>query len=310
LDGSQQASVRGAQIGLVVNRGSGAALGADPLPPVLDALAARGVVPLTVEDSSCGVREAIDSALAKGVRRLLVFGGDGTIAAAAHALAGTDRELAVLPGGTMNLLAKDVGLPLDLEEAVDIALDGEARAIDVGVVNGQVFLVSSFLGLPTRLQKEREAQRGRLWKPLVYVRLALTAIVAVLRYPPLRLRVDLGDGRGSQRVATRAVNITNNLMSGAGPEPLRKQRLDAGELGLYIVRPMSLWRLLGLSIAIALGKFDAHPGLVRVVGDRFIVHSGRRKMHVMNDGELHLLSTPLVFTIRRRALRVVGPAEA
>jgi diacylglycerol kinase family enzyme len=99
-------------------------------------------------------------------------------------------------------------------------------------------------------------------------------------------------------------------MAGEGPEPLRKVRLDAGELGLYIVKPMSVWRLIGLSIAVAWGKFDAHPSLVRIVGDRFIVHSGRRKMHVMNDGELHLLSTPLVFTIRRRALRVVGPAEA
>src|SRR3954470_23933442 len=88
------------------------------------------------------VRSAID----RGAKRILVAGGDGTIGSAAGALAGTGVELAILPCGTLNHLANDLGLPLELEEAARVAKGGCVTPVDAAVVNDRIFLNTSSVG--------------------------------------------------------------------------------------------------------------------------------------------------------------------
>lgn len=284
-------------IGLIVNRASGGALGDELLPRLLKQLNGLGIEPVTAEDAEPSqVIEAIERVVAAGIERLVLFGGDGTIAAAARALVGTEVELAILPGGTMNLLAQNIGLPLQLEQAVDIAVNGHAVSIDVGDVNGEVFMVASVMGLPAQIQKAREANRSAL-KPIGWLKLAVAAVEALERYPSLRLEVDFGEG--PRRVRTRTLCVTS-------PD-IADEDAAMGELNLYILRPTGRWRALWRTVALTLGRAEGKPGLVRARGDRFVVDSHARYLHVMNDGETKMLEPPLVFAIRRQALRIVVP---
>ena len=86
-------------------------------------------------------------------------GGDGTIAAVAAALVGTDTPLGVLPMGTLNHFAKDLGIPLELEKAVQTLFTGKVAQVDVGEVNGRIFLNNSSLGFYPRIVQEREREQ-------------------------------------------------------------------------------------------------------------------------------------------------------
>lgn len=284
-------------IGIVVNRASGGALGDEPLPRLVEALAAHGVEPVVAETAEPGdVMGALERAVAAGIERLVLFGGDGTIAAAASALVDRPVELALIPGGTMNLLAQNFDIPVDPEKAIELAIHGKAREIDVGDINGDVFLVASVLGLPAQIQQAREANRDSP-KPIAWLKLGLAAVDALDRFPSLRLEVDLG--AGPRRVRTRTLCVT-------GPD-VEDEAAAAGELGLYILRPTSRWRVLLRALALTIGRTAGRPGLVRASGDRFVVDSDAPHLHVMNDGETRLIAPPLVFTIRRRALKLVAP---
>lgn len=296
------------RLGLVINRASGSAVAQTVETAIADAAAAQGDRLVVVEDAENRVTDAIEAAVAAGIDRLIVYGGDGTIAAAAQILLDTGIELAILPGGTMNILARDLSVPLDLDVALKTAVTGQSRTIDVGIVNGRVFLISAFLGFPTRLQRQREAGRGVKWKPVLWARMAFAALVALNRYPSLSLSVDLGGG--PRPIRTRALSVTNNeLVDSVAGGPSRG-RLDQGELALYIARPLTPWRLIRLAMDFARGRIAGHPDLIALKGDRFVVRARRRRLHVMNDGERLLLPIPLVFTIRRQALRVVTPTDA
>ncbi len=118
----------------------------DALRSRLDA-AGLTVVPEPRPDAPLPERLAAAAEL-PGIDAVAVAGGDGTLACAAQALTGREVPLGILPLGTMNLLAKDLGLPLDLDAAIAVLATGPMRAIDAGEVNGHVFLINSVLGLP------------------------------------------------------------------------------------------------------------------------------------------------------------------
>src|SRR2546423_730027 len=146
-------------------------------------------------------------ALSNGAGAIVAGGGDGTIAAVASQLVGTHRALGVLPLGTLNHFAKDLGVPLNLEEAARNVCEGRVARVDVGEVNGQVFVNNSSLGLYPRIVRRRDKLQARegdgKWKAF------FRAAFAVLRrYPFLRVRLN-ADGREIVR-ETPFVMIGNN----------------------------------------------------------------------------------------------------
>lgn len=247
------------------------------------------------------------AARTEGVAAVAVAGGDGTLNCAAGILAGTGVALGVLPFGTMNLLAKDLGLPLDLDGAVAALRTGRPRAVDLGEVNGHVFLINSVIGMPARVARHRELLHGRRIGPLGLARLALATLRHLGPYPRLRTTVTVGGRR--ERLRLRLLCVVNNDYAEAPGKILERERVDGGGLTLYIARRLPPWRLARLALGFAAGNWRAVPGLERHEGAGLAISAGRRALRVMNDGEIRLIASPLRYRLRPRALTVIVPSE-
>jgi diacylglycerol kinase family enzyme len=293
------------RIAVVINSAAGGLIGRAETEAALAArLRESGLEPVLVPESAGKLPARLDAALALHPDALVVGGGDGTIAAAAARLADTGVPLGILPLGTMNLLARDLGLPEDLDAAARALAGAERLAIDVAEVNGAVFLVAAMIGLPTRLGRHRERARGRGGLS-ARIGLGLAALRGALRHPPMRLALAL-PGRAGVRVWTRALVVTCNPLD-AERFPARRA-LDAGSLGVYVARDFGAWWVVRFALRLLLGRpWGEHPDLAATEAPRLTVLSPRRTLRVMLDGEAALLRPPLRFRIRRGALTVLAP---
>jgi diacylglycerol kinase family enzyme len=258
--------------------------------------AARGADPVALAKA----------ALRAGASLIIAAGGDGTVSAVAGAVAGSDAVMAVLPLGTLNHFAKDLGIPLDLPDAVATALEGEVVQVDVGEVNGRVFVNNSSLGLYPGLVLHREAlQRAGHGKWTAFAR----AVLYVLwRYRPLRASVASTEATDSA-LTTPFVFIGNNRYD-LDPKHLgERASLDAGMLWMCRAPEVDRSQLLRLAWQVLSGHHqDAE--LEQREGPQFQVHAGKRRVHVATDGEVAHMTSPLCYRIRPRALRVVVPRRA
>lgn len=245
--------------------------------------------------------------LATGPDAMIVAGGDGTVRAVAERMPGSDVPLGVLPAGTMNVLARDLGIPVDLARAVDALRTAPVRRIDVATVNGRPFLCSSMLALMPHLGRLREGARGKPGPGTL--RLIERALRLVRRYPRLRLVVTV-DGR-EHRVRTRAVVVSCNPLA-AGPAPMPgRDRLDAGTLAVYVTRDRTRWDLLLIATKLFDGSWQRDERIRAYEGKTVEVRSSKPALtSVMSDGEIAQLVMPLQFAIQPGALAVLMPGAA
>lgn len=295
-------------VALVTNAASGslAERGLDPAAPAA-ALAAVGLAVRAEPDPTLPLDARLRAAASlPGIDALVVAGGDGTLACAAQVLAGGDVALGILPAGTMNLLARDLGIPLALEAAAAVIADGRARAIDLGEVNGHVFAINSVLGMPARMARYREAERGR--PSLAGLARFLAALLRNLDPAP-RITARLTRGGTSERVRFHTfAAVVGDYREEVG-EVLSRAEVDRGRFTLYLLARLSARRLLRLGLGFAAGAWRTLPDLDRLEATSFALHTRRRSLRVMNDGEVILLRTPLNYRIRPGALRVLVPAD-
>jgi diacylglycerol kinase family enzyme len=256
-------------------------------------------------------RRRLDEALDAGTRHVYAVGGDGTVLAVARALLERDSVLGIVPTGTANLLARDLGIPLDPMPAVDALLEARPRRIDVGRVNGELFLCASMLGMATILARVRESGRGegalRLWP-----RLLGKALWVLWRYPHRRIILELDGQRVTLR--SRTLVISNNpLLPEAGLYP-RRGRLDGGLLGIYGVREGSFRELPRVALRMLNGSWADEPLIFHHDAPRLTVQAASarrrgRRITVLNDGERVPLDLPLRYEVLPRALSVLGAAS-
>ncbi|MFE1600283.1 diacylglycerol/lipid kinase family protein [Methylobacterium sp. ID0610] len=298
----------GRRVVLVTNGASGALAerGLDPARPAA-ALAAAGLDVVAEPAPTLPLPERLRAAAAlPGIDALVVAGGDGTLACAAESLAGSGIPLGILPAGTMNLLARDLGLPLDLDAAARVVASGHPRAIDLGEVNGRIFAINSVLGMPARMQRHREARRGRFGLG------ALLGMAALLwrhlgRYPRMSATLDLAGTTRRIRFRTLAV-VVGDYREDVGAVLLRSG-VDRGRFTLYVIAALSAQGLLRLGLGFAVGRWRQLPDLDRTETTQATLAVPRRRVRVMNDGEVILLKPPLTYRIRPAALRVLVPRE-
>ena len=256
--------------------------------------------------------ERIELACALAPDMLVVAGGDGTLACAAQRIAGTGIVLGILPFGTANVLARDLGIPIgDVAAAVATLRDGRVREIDAAEVNGQLYLCGSMLGLPARLARYREMGRGKGSMTRLWLRFARAAFRAFARYGAPRVVLTV-DGRPLE-LRAGAIMITPNLLDDRTGRRLGRDRLDDGRLGLYALKQVDLSAILRLLTRLVLRSSRRDPDLHGESAREVVVtRMGRRAartIRVMNDGEVNLMAPPLTYRIVPRAIRVMSPPE-
>jgi diacylglycerol kinase family enzyme len=233
---------------------------------------------------------------------LVVGGGDGTVGSVASVLAGSDVALGILPLGTLNHFAKDLGLPTELNAAMDVIASGEVRTVDVAEVNGRIFVNNSSIGLYPFLVARREAEQRR-WG-LSKLGAMGRALLAALRISFWQtVTISAGERRELQ---TPCVFVGNNFYDLAALG--RRADVSAGELCVYVVKPQTRLGLLLLPWKIIFELTDPARDVELFRLGSLEIRSRHRQMRVAADGEVLSLPTPLRYSIRPAFLHVVVPA--
>ena len=290
---------------VLINRGGGAAArDRDIAVKVAQALEAASVA-VRIELIEGGHCELRARAIAeRGDPLLIVGGGDGTVAAAAAALVGTDTVLGILPLGTLNHFARDLGIPPDLGAAAELIAARSERRVDVGEMNGRVFINNSAIGLYPLMVVDRDSQRKRLGRSK-RLAMVVASLRTLARFGHQRLTLTVNDQEA--RVDTPLLFVGNNdyrLDLGA---PGHRESLDDGQLCVLVMRKKTRRGLIAASVR-ALLKRSRSDDMVRIDGvERLRVDSRRTRLAVSLDGEIVREAPPLDYRIRKRALRVIAP---
>ena len=249
----------------------------------------------------------VTALLEQGAKRIIVGGGDGSVGAAAQALAGANAALGILPLGTLNHFARDLGIPFELDRAAALIADGHVRAVDVAEVNGRVFVNNSAIGLYPLMVVDRDSQQHRLGRSK---RLAMlvASLRTLWRFHDHRLTLTSEEGRSV--VDTPLLFVGNNDYSLALPAAGRREALDDGKLCALVMRKKGVASFLAATFRALIGR--ARPDdMVRMDAvTRLRVDSSRHVLTISVDGETCRPSPPLDYRIRSSALRVIAPARA
>ncbi len=237
---------------------------------------------------------------------VVVAGGDGTVNNAAQAAAGSDIVIGVLPLGTFDHFAGDLGVPGDLEAAASALADGEIRRVDVGEVNGRVFVNNSLVGLYPRLVAIRdEVMDDRGWGKVRAVPVAAARVLG--SFPTHRLDLSGPDGFGPTRLATPMLFVGNGVYESAPGRPPTRTRLDAGVLGVEVARAESRRRLFRAAVHTLIRGASGATDVERASLQTFEVDSRAARLQVAIDGEIDWFVPPLRYRTRPGALLVLAP---
>jgi len=251
------------------------------------------------------IGDAVDAALDEGAGTVVAAGGDGTVGAVAERLAGREATLGIVPLGTFNYLARSLGLPDELDAAVDLLLAGRTRRLDVGEVNGRIFLNNASLGVYAAILTRREGIYRRCGRSRLGAYWSVLVTLARFRRPlTLRVVVD-GDVR---RVSTPLAFVAKNA------EQLERFGLDGadcarnGRFALFIAPDCGRWDLLLYALRLGFRQMKPDRDFELVCGRDILVESPRKgRRMVARDGERNLMSSPFRFTLRPGALTVLVP---
>ena len=249
--------------------------------------------------------EAITKALDGGARRIIIAGGDGSVAGAASVIAGSDVSLGIVPAGTLNHLAKDLGIPLDLEEAARLAVGGDVITVDVARAGERLFINTSSLGAYVAFVRTRERLEPRLGYWIASF-VASVRLLFTLRLFTVEIEVE-GEKRQYR---------TPLVFVGVGERELKLPkvggRVEGGGRGLHvlIVEGRTGARLFALALAAAARGLDSvsrGPSIDAFLVDRCSIELPRRTAHIAVDGEIVEVQGRVEYALWRDALRVVAP---
>ena len=294
-----------ARVPVLLNCNAGAA-GSDPMigEKVADALAKAGFdaeVEL-IDGGKCEVR--CRALVERGARLIVVGGGDGTVSAAASALVGSETLLGILPVGTLNHFARDLGISTNIEEAIKLIASRPERRVDVAEMNDRLFINNSAIGLYPLMVIDRDLQRVRLGRSK---RLAMivASLRTLARFNHQRLTLTVNDQQA--RIDTPLLFVGNNEYRTDIGAAGQRESIEDGELSVYVMRKKTRRGLIAASIRSLLNR-SRPDDMVRIEGvERLCVSSRKRQLAVSLDGEVVRAEPPLDYKIRKKALRVIAP---
>ena len=232
--------------------------------------------------------------------RIAVGGGDGTLGGAAAVLAGSETALAVLPLGTRNHFARQLGVPLELADAAKVAAEGQVAAVDIARAGDKVFINNASVGEYTRLVRHREGIDAPKWFATI------PAAWHVLRYPRPRALCLTIDGE-RREVVTQLLFIGNNRYSLEPAKLGERESLTDGVLSVYVVPLFGFFALIGFALRVVFSRADPRRYFELVGEAKELVIEGTGELEIALDGEVETLPLPLTCRIEPGALRVVTP---
>ncbi len=256
-----------------------------------------------LENDQTTMTEFAEAAVKDSFDIVIAAGGDGTISAVATKLVGTKSALGIIPMGTRNNFAKDLNIPLDVNQAVRNLIDGVEKQIDVGEVNGHHFINNSSIGLYPHLVMRRERSEARgLHRALAT---GLAALKIFQRFPYHQVKLYLNGKEVSKD--TPLLFIGNGrydydgLDIGARPAPI------TGQLSLVLLKDVSRMKLAKLSIKALFNKIHNDPDFESHLTDQVIIELPKKLIYVSKDGEVVKMESPLRYKIKPKALKVIIP---
>jgi diacylglycerol kinase (ATP) len=265
------------------------------------ALAHGPAVEVAVTTRAGHARELAHAAVCRDARMVVAWGGDGTVNEVASALAGSGTALAVVPAGSGNGLARELNLPLDPRSAFEVAMTGVDRRIDLGALDGRLFVNIAGVGLDARVAR-RFAEIGRDRRGLArYVR---AAIREVALFRPDDIAIEVGGARHDVRPLI--VAFANGRQYGSGATIAPGARLDDGLLHVVVVASRSTLGIVRGLPALFSGRLDQQPGVsTYAAAEAVVISTGPVLCHV--DGEPHVGGSRVVVRVVPAALTVRVP---
>jgi len=254
-------------------------------------------------------RRAAEAATARG-GAVVAVGGDGTINTVAQATLLAGLPFGIIPQGTFNYSSRAHGIPSDVRAATTALLSARIKPIQVGEVNDRIFLVNAGLGLYPRILEDREkfkAQYGR------YQAVAIWAGLTTLAHWRHQLALEIVHDHQREIVHTPTLFIGNNPLQLEQVGLPEAEAVHHRRLAAVVIAPVSPFGMLGLAFRGAAGRLGAASGVRDFAFRELVVRpmhgTGRRRMRLAVDGEVHFMAPPLNFRVARTPLNLLVPAS-
>jgi len=249
-------------------------------------------------------RERVEKALADGAETIFVWGGDGMVQRCVDVLAGSEARLAILPAGTANLFASNLGIPDDIGEAVRVGMNGQERKLDLGKMNGEHFAVMAGAGLDARMIKDADGGPKDRYGRLAYI----WAASKNLRVEPFKARIEVnGDLWYKGDASCLLVGNVGALFGGL--EAFDSASPEDGQLELGVTRAESVGEWARTVARTAIGSAADSPFVQATKAERIDVELGRKVLYELDGGERKEVKR-LKVKVKPAALTVMVPAEA
>ena len=298
---------------IVLNAASGHAETQDEIDTIVTILHAAGREHelLRVEDPA-RLAETVRSAVARAKERngiVVAAGGDGTVNATAQAVIGSGCTFGVIPQGTFNYVGRTHGIPTDTAGATRVLLSGHTRSVQVGAVNGRVFLVNASVGLYPELLEDREAYKRQFGRSRL-VAFGAGLVTLLREHRKLRLRLER-DGKATAHT-TPTLFVGNNRLQLEQIGLPQAEAVDRGQLAAVLLRPIGVFAMLALLVRGAMSQLGEADDVLSFGFERMTVtprwRYGRRRIKVATDGEIVWMRAPLEFSVQVGALTLLVPA--
>lgn len=256
------------------------------------------------EDLHMAVLGARERAEQGEIDAVIIGGGDGSVRIAASVLAETSVPLGIVPLGTRNHFAKDLGIPLQLDAAAAVIASGRIRAVDLAEVNGETFINNSSIGIYPYLVIDRERRRAH--HKLAKWMAAVPAFFRMMRhFPRRRLRISAEGFARPYR--TPCLFVGNNEYAMELFTARRRRRLDGGRLWFYVVKPREPIEFFWMVCRLCFGRIDPARDVDTFEVAEAEIGAKTSRLPVALDGDVRIMHTPLNYRSRPAALNVLVP---
>jgi diacylglycerol kinase family enzyme len=290
---------------VIMNRRSGA----KPKPELSEEIeSAFGSHGWQVEFVACeraNLASRITESVAREGGTIVVAGGDGTVNAVATACLAAKRPFGIVPGGTFNYVARNLGVSTEVNEAVAAIVAGQLRPLDAGEINGHLFLNNAGTGLYSELIERREQHKRRFGRKRIVG--LFSGIISMLdAYPIYRVEL-IADGR-SERLLTTTLFFGCNALQLANYNVAARDCLREKKLAVLSLKLRSRMDIGKAALAALRGKLEEADNIDSLCAREVRVHTQRPVLKVAVDGETVVMRSPLDVILRPDALQVYAPA--